>query len=42
MRWLGRRVWIVDDSSATMPDEPELQKAFPQPPGQKPGCGFPH
>lgn len=41
MRWIGRRVWIVDGSSATMPDEPELQEAFPQPPGQRPGCGFP-
>jgi hypothetical protein len=41
MRWLGRRVWVVDGSTATMPDEPELQEAFPQPAGQKPGCGFP-
>jgi hypothetical protein len=24
-----------------MPDTPELQKAFPQPEGQAPGCGFP-
>ena len=24
-----------------MPDTPELQKAFEQPTGQKPGCGFP-
>lgn len=40
-RWLGRRVWILDGSSASMPDEPELQAAFPQPSGQKPGCGFP-
>ncbi len=39
--WLGRRVWIFDGSSASMPDEPELQDAFPQPSGQKPGCGFP-
>ncbi len=39
--WLGRRVWIVDGSSATMPDAPELQAAFPQPSEQKPGCGFP-
>jgi hypothetical protein len=40
-RWLGRRMWVADGSSAGMPDEPELQQAFPQPPGQKPGCGFP-
>ena len=39
--WCGRRVWVVDGSSVTMPDTPELQAAFPQPAGQKPGCGFP-
>jgi hypothetical protein len=39
--WQGRRVWVVDGSSASMPDTPELQRAFPQPPGQKKGCGFP-
>ena len=39
--WLGRQVWVLDGSSASMPDTPELQRAFPQPPGQKPGCGFP-
>lgn len=39
--WQGRRVWVVDGSSASMPDTPELQEAFPQPPGQTKGCGFP-
>jgi hypothetical protein len=39
--WLGRRVWITDGSTVSMPDTPELQKAFPQPSGQAPGCGFP-
>ena len=39
--WLGRRVWITDGSTASMPDTPELQKTFPQPSGQQPGCGFP-
>ena len=39
--WLGRRVWMVDGSGVSMPDTPELQESFPQPPGQKPGCGFP-
>lgn len=39
--WLGHRVWIVDGSSVSMPDTPELQHAFPQPPAQKKGCGFP-
>jgi len=39
--WCGRTVVLVDGSSASMPDTPALQKAFPQPAGQKPGCGFP-
>lgn len=39
--WLGHRVWVVDGSSVSMPDTLELQKAFPQPPGQRKGCGFP-
>ena len=41
LRWLGRRVWITDATTASMPDEPELQQAFPQPAGQARGCGFP-
>lgn len=40
-RWCGHRVWLVDGSSCSMPDTPELQRAFGQPGGQKPGCGFP-
>jgi hypothetical protein len=40
-RWLGRRVRVFDGSTASMPDTPELQEAFPQPSAQKPGCGFP-
>jgi hypothetical protein len=40
-RWCGHRVWLVDGSSCSMPDTPELQLAFGQPGGQKPGCGFP-
>lgn len=39
--WCGRRVWMVDGSSCSMPDTPSLQKEFGQPDGQKPGCGFP-
>lgn len=39
--WCDRTVAVVDGSSASMPDLPALQKAFPQPSGQKPGCGFP-
>ena len=40
-RWCGRRIWMADGSTVSMPDTPQLQKAFGQPPGQKPGCGFP-
>jgi DDE family transposase len=40
-RWLGHRVWLVDGSSFSMSDEPELQRHFGQPGGQRKGCGFP-
>ena len=40
-RWRGHRVWLSDGSGFSMPDTPELQTAFGQPGGQKPGCGFP-
>ncbi len=39
--WLGHRVLYVDGSSFSMPDTPELQRAFGQPGGQSRGCGFP-
>lgn len=39
--WHGRRVWVVDGSSCSMPDTAELQEAFGQPDGQRQGCGFP-
>jgi len=39
--WCGRAVAVVDGSSASMPDTADLQKVWPQPCGQKPGCGFP-
>lgn len=39
--WRGLRAFLVDGSSTITPDTPELQKAFGQPAGQKPGCGFP-
>jgi len=39
--WCGHRVWLLDGSSSSMPDTPELQAAFGQPGAQKPGCGFP-
>jgi len=40
-RWLGHRVFLLDGSSFSMPDTPELQEKFGQPGAQKPGCGFP-
>jgi hypothetical protein len=40
-RWRGHQVMLVDGSSFSMPDTPELQAHFGQPPEQKPGCGFP-
>jgi hypothetical protein len=39
--WQGRRVKIVDGTTASMPDTAENQEAWPQPRSQKPGCGFP-
>jgi hypothetical protein len=39
--WYGRRVKVVDGSSLSMPDTPENQHRYPQPSGQKRGCGFP-
>lgn len=41
LTWCGRRVWLVDGTSCSMPDTPDLQAAFGQPDGQAPGCGFP-
>jgi hypothetical protein len=40
-RWRGHRTFHIDGSSFSMPDTPELQKAFGMPSGQKEGCGFP-
>jgi hypothetical protein len=39
--WHGRDVKIVDGSTASMPDTPANQKAYPQMASQKPGIGFP-
>ncbi len=39
--WRGHRTFLVDGSSFSMPDTPELQEHFGQPGGQVPGCGFP-
>src|SRR5712691_8444983 len=40
-RWRGPRTFLVDGSSFSMSDTPELQEHFGQPGGQRPGCGFP-
>jgi hypothetical protein len=39
--WNGRSVFIADGSHVSMPDTPENQAAYPQPPTQQPGVGFP-
>ena len=39
--WKGHSVHMVDGSTASMPDTPANQKAYPQPVSQKPGVGFP-
>lgn len=40
-KWNGRSVFIVDGSYVSMPDTAENQAAYPQPPPQRPGIGFP-
>jgi len=39
--WRGRRVRLMDGSGLSMPDTPQNQEKWPQPKGQKKGCGFP-
>jgi hypothetical protein len=39
--WKGRRVYMFDGTTVTMPDTPENQQAYPQVYNQKPGLGFP-
>lgn len=39
--WHGRVVKVVDGSSVSMPDTASNQRRWPQPRGQKRGCGFP-
>ena len=40
-KWNGRSVFIVDGSYVSMPATAENQAAYPQPPTQQPGIGFP-
>ena len=39
--WYGRHVKLVDGTTASMPDTPENQEAYPQTSSQKKGLGFP-
>ena len=39
--WKGQHVYLVDGTTVSLPDTPENQQAYPQPPAQKPGLGFP-
>jgi hypothetical protein len=39
--WRGLRVKVIDGTSTSLPDTLKNQRAYPQPGGQKPGCGFP-
>lgn len=39
--WKNRHVHLVDGTTASMPDTPANQAAWPQPATQKPGLGFP-
>jgi len=39
--WHGLRVILIDGTTTSLPDTPKNQRAYPQPGGQKPGCGFP-
>ena len=39
--WKGRRVYMFDGTTVTMPDTPENQAAYPQVYNQKLGLGFP-
>src|SRR5580704_7658995 len=39
--WQGRRVYLFDGTTVTMPDTPENQQEYPQVYNQEPGLGFP-
>jgi len=39
--WQGRHVYLVDGTTVSMPDTRENQEAYPQPPSQAEGLGFP-
>jgi hypothetical protein len=39
--WKGRRVYLFDGTTVTMPDTPENQRVYPQNVAQRKGLGFP-
>lgn len=39
--WHGFYVKLIDGTTVSLPDTQKNQRAYPQPGGQKPGCGFP-
>ena len=39
--WKGRRVYMFDGTTVSMPDTPENLKAYSKTYNQKPGLGFP-
>ncbi len=39
--WRDLRVKVIDGTTTSAPDTAKNQSAYPQPGGQKPGCGFP-
>jgi hypothetical protein len=40
-KWNGRDVFVADGSHVSMPDTPQNQASYPQPPTPRPGVGFP-
>ena len=40
-RWHGKRVYLIDGTTITLPDTAANQAVYPQQGGQKPGLGFP-
>jgi hypothetical protein len=39
--WRGLSVKVIDGTGVSLPDTQKNQRTYPQPGGQKPGCGFP-
>jgi hypothetical protein len=39
--WRGLSVKVIDGTGVSLPDTQKNQRAYPQPGGQQPGCGFP-